>query len=719
MSIFAQKLRKSGDATGIARIVSHIQADMASSGTYNRSVADAAISPAMEGLSHASQSALNTAVDEMDQLLKNFAASEGLNKGMESFQFEAGVVAGVCSGNVLGYLRQPVERQMVSSATNVVVQNTAVGSHASFERPSMEAFDEKDNHNLQAYSVAYNMMSSRQDTFGEAFFPTTVVTADSNGYSVSVRLVQVYNDLHRQISGNIDDFKKKNILLGLVDPTILQNEKTRVIPVNRAQSAQNFVAPALVPPYSVVIDNETIPTAPLAIGASFSLLGLSQTDTLIANGLMDSTDAIDTAVYLSNVYMHIGNDVIKFNTQQLPLAAWMQAPQGLARQMNLQFSSKSLAVMPNTKNMDGSALTTLSAIATGNYVVRLKADLFGTLNLELGDCTVNAGKVSVASVTDVSGVLLDLTTGVGKTISDAVAAGSVIGYDLFAYRTNSNRRQRGQLLDITNFTQTYPVPLRAPVTALRPVTADGSNDNSDLQALVDTTRIRTSNDAVGTLIAAANTLSDYVDSRDTLGMGSDTMGIGRFLVIPQFRSLNIDMLTAVQSIKSEDRMADLQAVLLNAIKDMSLRMYRDSNYRAASDSMAGGLAKKPTIIIGTDPVLAGYLTVVGDTRTLGSEFEVMIVSTNDIRMRGQIAVTFGTFDGATAGPNPLHFGNMAWKPEMTIVMPSTARGGAYTRELTVSPSFLHVVNLPVLGMIKVTNVPDVVASVLPFQTKAV
>jgi hypothetical protein len=60
-------------------------------------------------------------------------------------------------------------------------------------------------------------------------------------------------------------------------------------------------------------------------------------------------------------------------------------------------------------------------------------------------------------------------------------------------------------------------------------------------------------------------------------------------------------------------------------------------------------------------------------------------------------------------PDPLHFGFMAWKPELTIVLP-LHRNGANSKELTVCPSFRHFGNLPVLTTIYVEGIEDVIDS---------
>jgi hypothetical protein len=128
------------------------------------------------------------------------------------------------------------------------------------------------------------------------------------------------------------------------------------------------------------------------------------------------------------------------------------------------------------------------------------------------------------------------------------------------------------------------------------------------------------------------------------------------------------------------------------------------------------MAGKPTVIIGTDPVIARYLTISGDTRLLGDAFNFKVVSTLDSRMAGKIVMSFGDETSYTSGvANALHFGNMAWKPELTLMMPAT-RNGANAMELTVQPMFLHVVNLPVMAYIEVSGIEAVISGKVTINT---
>lgn len=718
LSIYANKLKGARPATGLVAAVETISATLDDVKRSGNALAIGRASYAIESIDANTAGLMETASDKLQAAIESISTRLGFE--LSDAQKSAGVVAGLMVQDPQGFLASPVLRPTAATESMAVIDT--VGMSDALMQRGAEAYDEKENRQLAQYTVAYNVQASRQDEFGEAFFPTVTITPDNLGYMVQARLVSVFNDFQRNVSGALDNYNKKNIIRAAIDYRILKNDMTRIRPVYQAASAANFVDTAVIPATAITIEDETVTTAPLAVNKRFSLLGLSQTATLLANGVMDPSDSIDPGIYLDNLYIKFGSDILKFSVRQLPLASFAAAVQGNYREMKLNFSTEALLVNANTApTIDSAALVTLLPVSTANANLRLRVQVSGSINVETGETTVYAGAVEVASVVDSSGAALDLTAAPWAALVTAAGSASVIGYDLYAFRTNSNRRQRGQLLDVTFYNQLYPVPLRSPITVLRPVNSDGQSDASDLSALITATQLRASNEAVTALLDAAQALGQYVStpvSAETLGVTPDILGIGRLLVVPAYIQATVDMSKAVASLNSSDRAADISATLVNVIRDMAYRLYRDSGYQPAANALAGGNAAAPTVIVGTDPVLARYLMVEGDLRTLGSELNCKLVSTNDLRMAGRIAVSFGQFDNGSANtPNPLHFGNMAWKPEMTLVLP-IARGGQISKELTVSPAFRHIVNLPVMGMLTVTNVPNVVASQVPITFAA-
>ena len=145
-------------------------------------------------------------------------------------------------------------------------------------------------------------------------------------------------------------------------------------------------------------------------------------------------------------------------------------------------------------------------------------------------------------------------------------------------------------------------------------------------------------------------------------------------------------------------------------------MYRDSEYQPAM-TMSGYVNKTPTVVLGTDPVLCRYLQITGDARTLGGGLDHKVVATNDTRVAGKIFMTFHIFDDNTRNTevNPLNFGNMAWSPEATVVLPISRRN-QISVENCVTPRFLHFVNCPIMTVLDVKNIQEVLEK-MPIYTK--
>lgn len=723
MTIFAKNRNAGAVGCGqlnkmVAGIQHHLQ--LSGSSVVSSDLARQVLS--MESIDPIRMQELESAATGLQTALETIANDNGISANLTKAQIDAGTAAGVMASNIKSSLVQPIVREMpaMEGMNFIGLGPSTQGSDSTTTRirAALEAYDETENRNAASYSIAYNMQAARQDEFGEAFFPTIVVSPDQVGFSISIRLVTVFNEIRRQITGNLDEFKKRNIIEAVIDPTILRNDQTNIIPVYRDESKHHFVDSALIAPTQVLLDDEPIMTAPIAMGAKFSLLAISQTEALLETGLLDNSDSIDPSIQLSKVYLRVkgaaadGSDdeAFAFNVSLLPYANFVYSVQGNYRLNTLNFTTQALKINKDTKQVDGSASALLNAISVGEYTVRLGTSVSGSVNLELADTNLFSNKVEVVSVQNKDGVKLSLTDAAVAPIVAAFAKAELVGYELKARRTNLNRRQRGQLLDTSWNGQTYTVPLHAPISIPRPINSGDQNDSSDLAALVTATRIATSNAAVTELLRVSDVLQDFSYNKDPVGDTPAILGTGRYLVKPFYEKFKLDVAKEVDSLKSSDRAENIQALIVNKLRDLAYRMYRDSGYKAAADALSGGIAPIPTVVIGTDPVLARYINVTGDLRTLGGEFQVKIVSTLDQRMAGKVFMTFTVLDGGQDGtPNPLQFGNMAWKPELTMVLPMP-RNGQISKELTVQPSYVHINHLPVLAMLEVEGIEDIVAN---------
>jgi len=290
---------------------------------------------------------------------------------------------------------------------------------------------------------------------------------------------------------------------------------------------------------------------------------------------------------------------------------------------------------------------------------------------------------------------------------------SVVGYDLGAKRSNTNRRTLGLLVNSIEQNEIHSIPLGAPITANNPATQ--TKTNTDITAPITAARIRNSNNAVTKLLQYASQLSALKVSYDRKTPVPSIQGIARHVLRPFYEHSNFDAVNTVNSIKSQDRALDLSAALINRLREMIYRMYRDSGLQVALDAHTGHTGERPLVLIGTDPVIQRHLIVPGDTRLASIGFEHQVVTTMDQRMYGKIFVTFTRAN--QKGVDPLSFGFMAWMPELATSLQIT-RNGSTTIESMVQPRSVHVNTLPLLLEIDVTNLEEAIGDrvSIPFKT---
>ena len=667
---------------------------------------------AAEGLDANAETLLTNVYNNIETSIKTIA--QEFNIAAEGFQLEAATLSGMLATNpkqVLGSKLKPVGNDAI-----VMVAGVADGFA---ERPQIatEAYDERDNRNAQLYSIIYNLLASRQDDFGETFFPTIVVNPNEVGVTLSAKLFYVFNDFKRSVTGSLANYARKSVIRAYADAEILKNELTRAIPVLRDGGGQDdntdkFVPVADVPAWNVAVGNSiTVQTGAVKVDTKIDLIGISQTNELLNSGIMGPSDALDTYIKLEAVFVKFtdgtNTDVVRIQVDEKPGSTFTYAPQGNYRRMLLAMDSDALVLDADTKDVTGAAPASLPELAT--HKARIQLSISGNVSLDKGDCLVSGGTMGLVALRNAGDMLVGGAT--FNTLAGKVAAAEVIGYTITAFRANSNIRQRGQLLDSQVEYRVIPVPYRSPLSIIMPVVNATGDDNSALQTLITTTGIRVSNEAVSSLLRAQASLKSYSPVADANGDLPEINAFGHLYVKPIYFEDSVALPVTVDSLKSHEKIKDIRAALVEKIRYFANEMYRSSEYKAAAAVLTGNTGFKPTILVGTDPVIYNYLMADGDLRTLGETFDVRVVSTLDHRVSGKIFLSFGVFDSArNTGINPLNFGNMLWSPELTVVMP-VSRDGQVSKELIVAPRFLHNVNLPMMTVLNVSGLPEVTGKV--------
>jgi hypothetical protein len=588
---------------------------------------------------------------------------------------------------------------------------------------AVEAYDGQATNNAIYFSIVHSLMAATQDKFGEAFFPTIAIDPVVAGANIECEYTSLYNEITRSVDGSPDagKFKKTPIVKAVYDNDLFGTDRNKCTPVARAENA----AVILKDVHSFVVNNgsEDITTAPIAFGKSVSLLGVSQTDGQLAKGVMDNTDALDRRLVLDKIYLGLtGDDDGDTNTpavtkyfshavSMLPHANFTYSTQDQNKDLSLTFNSKHITLVTGvSKTVTGAASGVLAQLPA-NHTVKLGVVLHGDANTQSGDIQVFASSVQIVEIRDAAGSVLPTTNSDYVAIAAVIAGIKLEGYTVEAYRTNSNMRTRGQLITTDRYNQIYTVPLRTGITVLAPLNnATGSdNDAARLTSQITYAGIKTSIDAVKTLVEFADMLNNVTNN----GVDSNVelMGVGRHYVDAYYKEIALDVSANVDSIKSKDRQADIRAVLVNKIKDAVINMGTMSNYNIAHGIVGGQMGGKISVTIGTDPKTAQYLTGGESTIDLGDDYEAIVVSTPNVLMRNKIMVTFGIYGSdRNTKANPLNFGQCFWSPTITTDVVRTVNGST-SREMTNSPRYLHVVNLPVLTQFTVSDIDTALGKV--------
>lgn len=630
---------------------------------------------------------------------------QGVIAGLEGIQLtEAQKTAAMYAGAISGDIRTFLRKSDATTAPGAVIAQGGIGRIA----PALESFDEKENKAAAVFTVAYNLAAARQDSFGEAFFPTVVVAPDQQGYHVHINLVNLINATRRKATGELDNWGRTNLVNVLRNPDLIHSDSTVIVPVYRDSVKQFFVDAALVAPSVETVNREDVTTSWLAVGKKFDLIDLSQTETQLNNNAMDETDSVDTDIRLKGLLLKVGTDVIALPTLNIPGSQFHHNVQGDNQEMVVRVQTDALNINKATKRVDGSDLEALEAVVTGDYTVQLDIIVNGSVFRDKGTTRLSADPVAVAKVIAADGTVHAANSPAVAAIVALFNDAQIIGYKLDARRTNLNRRSIGQMLETRQETQVYAVPLLSPFTVKRPVGLQDTTDASDLASLVTLTHAAASGAAVNKLLEAAVELKELTAGTRPLGDNLMVMGIARHLLTAHYEYKELNVSNLVQTRNSAELAANIQAALYNVIRDMVFRAYQKSGWKGAADMLAGGESQKPVVIIGADQTLVRYLQITGDLRLIGGGFDdVVIVDTLNEKMNGKIFIAFGVKDATSGQPHPLQFGNMAYKPEVTVVLPIT-RNNATTKELTVQPAFRHIVNTPVLMEIDVVGIPEAV-----------
>lgn len=686
-------------------------------------------------LSDAQQRSFSNNMADIRELVASVVSSESAYNGVElqPHQIDAGAIVAGASGNTLRYVQAQMKpRAYEGTAYATGLESIWDGASLDMSEISKESFDEKELNQFINYSIVFNVMASRQDDFNAAFFKPLTTTPDEVGYRVTVRLEQVWNGAEHDPSKAGDTaFNYRNLVDALVHPEVLEDNATDVIPAvlefeNGAKTNKDefFTIDGELDPVEVKLEDVTVKTAPLKIGRPHNLLKLSSIPELIANGLMNEKDSLDSRVALSAVYFKTAdNKAIKFVTKDLPYTQFYKTPEGHFRSMALNYDGRFL-LSKTVKTTKGEDLPAdLKALQDAGYDVYLRVRVNGSIRVDSANVDLTAPELYVAEVFK-DGVSVSLEDATLKPLLAKLKFGEdapalkVAGYDIEARRTNYNLRTRGRLIDSNEFAEQFVIPLRSPISIIKPIVG-GDKANPDIKALINAARIQANNDGVKTILNYAALLKSVVTREGYTYMADreSIPGIGRHFIQPCYIEEDLHLPDLVNSVSSANRLADIQGGISTKVNEILGRVFAITNYQAVVEQMTGGSIGNITAVIGTDQRLPQYFAIQGDERLFQGRVKHKVVATSNKHMRGKVVMTV-TRDGASEGPDPFSFGSFLWTPELMVSAQRTLGASTFQQHL-IHPRYAHVVNLPIVVVLNITGIEEVTGESTVLPTRSV
>lgn len=585
-----------------------------------------------------------------------------------------------------------------------------------------EAFDHRNVVDSVAASTVVNTLAARQDDFSEAFYPTVVLAPNEGNVKLSVENNYVFGDHIHTGDGSTPvayGFGSVSIIDAIVHPKYLRDHSTKLVPI---YNEGNEIFSSEVAPF-------TDPDVGYETGAlaftKFNLLAASQDEILNGNSNMDSTDQIDLDVRIDTLFLKLtkgsNSDIFPIRIKDVPGSNFAPfSAQTTSRVLTLSFNSDRIAIHGELKNVAGTASEVLKYLADparADWSVYLNIGVTGQVDLETGNLGVNYVVPSISSIfrtVDAGEGMYDSVEVKGKAEVNEMKSYfdriELVGYTIAANRTNLNRRTRGLLVRTDIYTETHFIPMSAPISALTPVT--DTETLVDIEGPVRLCRARNSQRGVQKLIEYGEQLRNFRNNNDTRAPTAEIQGIGRIIMRTYFEEREVDMSKLVNSLESVNHTENINAALVNLIRQMATDAYYASNYGAAWSAM--GKQGKPTLIIGTNPKIASYLKLQGDGDLVGPLFKTKVVSAWNSEIGNRIFIGFTCDDDDVC----FKHGNFYYIPEIVSSLPKTTNN-AQSMQLTVQNRNLHINHSPIQLRIVLNNFGDVFKQQVPMAIRQV
>lgn len=583
-----------------------------------------------------------------------------------------------------------------------------------------EAYDGSRTDTNYLYSIVYNFVAAKQEELVEMFYPTVVVDPALASIVVELKFASIMDEVIRPADGSLNKplFNKKSMAKAIYDESVFGTDRNRLFPIFNDENAELYLEDAKRSEKH--LGNELITVAPIRFGKEFNILGISQTAKQLSKGLADHTEALDRAVYIKDLYLSLtgdaGEEFFKFDVSKMSTNNFVYNPQNHNKDLILNCIDQVVSFSTrDTKTIRGTDSAILNALNEG-YIIDVMFSISGNGNTQYGDIILSGTNIKLLQIRDKAGSILPKTDEKYRNIAKVFESVKLVAYELFAHSVNSNLRKRAQLVTCDSYKEAYTIPVRSGLMTMVPVNNVLGSDN-DIDTIVAPAQYlgaKMSMYGINELFSLESFLSEITNrgAKQAIGPADDYgfKSVSKYVLYPAYTHSNVNLTTLVSSIESKNRDEDVRSALIQEIVNLGMMLYTESNYIVAFQNVLGGNGgAKPQLIVGTEPNIERLLVADGKNEfDVGNVFSIKIVSTPNPKFKGKIVFSFGVKDiQKESVVNPLHFGFTGYAPNIVYDLPRDSSNGATSHERHYQPRFIHVSNLPILGIITVSGIEDV------------
>ncbi len=561
------------------------------------------------------------------------------------------------------------------------------------------------------YSTAYNIAAAKQSEFSELFYKSIMLDPTVASFDLEIKVIQTYTNIQAELGANPYQKGLRSLIKQISDGTSLVKEETRLYPINRPENESKILKDLA---WSQLVAGNTESVAPLKSGEEIGLLSACITTALAAGGVQDNSDTLTTENRVTDLFFSVkgmvdvsGTPTEKTDWIKLPLSVvnsltkFVRKVNGKSTEMAL---GEDVVLTFPVKDLKSYVLGTSNGVVdalSDTYAVRFKVTLYGSLDIDTGNATVDP-KIKVLDILDA-----DNNVVTSSVDADVVAVKDVFGldargaegYSLECYRLNDNLRQKGQRITQNSYYCSFPLSYHAPRHVDTPaINFAGDNGDGQLETAVNYTGYEMDQVAIKNLIEYTDVVRQVAKTEYTDDQLYKIIGPAAYFVTPAEDRRNIDVAKLLSTTSSQTFMKDLRALISYQVREMAIKLAKDSVIGDALKVIAGD--ETIFVAVGIADALSSFVDA--ESIDLPSNYKVSVKATANTQMYNKIIVTLSKESSSADKANILDRGWMVWYPDVAAKL-QIQEGAAVKNTFVYIPGYTHINNLPIAGVIDVAG----------------